>query len=208
MYKPVKNQTEIKENAKNEKIKGNEFMQAKEYEKAIKHYTRSINLDENEPTTYANRALAYIKISDYDKGIEDCDKAIALKNDYAKAYFRRGICYKELNKFKEAFFDFLTILNSDPNNKDILNTIEELLNKWQDVNKSEYSSLFKAIHSDLKEAKNGELKNSYLFEKEFTKIQNIKDTDEFNYNENLDKKEKNEKIKENLEKKEENTTGE
>ena len=70
---------ERKQEANNEKIKGNELMKTKEYDEAIKHYTKSIRLDDFEPTTYANRALAYIKNTEYGKGLEDCNKAIDLK---------------------------------------------------------------------------------------------------------------------------------
>ena len=53
---------DLKKSAEIEKIKGNDFMKKKEYLDAIKHYSLSLNLDNNEPTTYCNRSLAYIKI--------------------------------------------------------------------------------------------------------------------------------------------------
>lgn len=53
---------EKKKLAENEKIKGNEIMKTKEFDLAINHYTISLRYDPYEPTTYCNRALAYIRV--------------------------------------------------------------------------------------------------------------------------------------------------
>ena len=194
---------ERKQEANNEKIKGNELMKTKEYDEAIKHYTKSIRLDDFEPTTYANRALAYIKNTEYGKGLEDCNRAIDLKNDYIKAYYRRGICYTGLKKFKEGMYDFLLVLNDNPSNNDILNKIEELKNKWKDFNRDEYSEYLKKMNISLNRAKEGKYTGegniTYKGEKGkegFTKVQIIEDTVE-------DKKENNNKINKEKDKNEE-----
>ena len=196
---------ERKQEANNEKIKGNELMKTKEYDEAIKHYTKSIRLDEFEPTTYANRALAYIKNTEYGKGLEDCNRAIDLKNDYVKAYYRRGICNMGVKKFKEGMYDFLYVLNDNPSNNDILNKIEELKNKWKDFNRDEYSEYLKKMNVSLNRAKEGK----YIGEgnitlkgekgKEgFTKVQIVEDTVEDKKENIKDKKieDKKEEIKE------------
>ena len=197
---------ERKQEANNEKIKGNELMKTKEYEEAIKHYTKSIRLDDFEPTTYANRALAYIKNTEYGKGLEDCNRAIDLKNDYIKAYYRRGICYTGLKKFKEGMYDFLLVLNDNPSNNDILNKIEELKNKWKDFNRDEYSEYLKKMNISLNRAKEGKYTGegniTYKGEKGkegFTKVQIIEDTveDKKENNNNINKEnDKNEEVKE------------
>ena len=197
---------ERKQEANNEKIKGNELMKTKEYDEAIKHYTKSIRLDDFEPTTYANRALAYIKNTEYGKGLEDCNRAIDLKNDYIKAYYRRGICYTGLKKFKEGMYDFLLVLNDNPSNNDILNKIEDLKNKWKDFNRDEYSEYLKKMNISLNRAKEGKYTGegniTYKGEKGkegFTKVQIIEDTveDKKENNNNINKEnDKNEEVKE------------
>ena len=171
---------ERKQEAINEKIKGNELMKTKEYDEAIKHYTKSLRLDEFEPTTYANRALAYIKNTEYGKGLEDCNKAIDLKNDYIKAYYRRGICNMGVKKFKEGMYDFLYVLNDNPSNSDILNKIEELKNKWKNFNRDEYAEYLKQMNISLNRAKEGKYigQGNITFKGEkgkegFTKVQII-----------------------------------
>ena len=192
---------ERKQEANNEKIKGNELMKTKEYDEAIKHYTKSIRLDEFEPTTYANRALAYIKNTEYSKGLEDCNRAIDLKNDYIKAYYRRGICYMGVKKFKEGMLDFLYVLNDNPNNSEILNKIEELNKKWKDFDIDGYNENNKKMNISLNRAKEGkyigEGNVTYKGEKGkegFTKVQIIEDTVEDSKN-NKNKEENNDNNK-------------
>ena len=206
---------ERKQEANNEKIKGNELMKTKEYDEAIKHYTKSIRLDEFEPTTYANRALAYIKNTEYSKGLDDCNKAIDLKNDYIKAYYRRGICNMGVKKFKEGMLDFLYVLNDNPSNSDILNKIEELNKKWKDFDIDGYEQNCKKMKISLNRAKEGKYSGegniTYKGEKGkegFTKVQIIEDTvedkkDNKNNNKEIEGNDNDNRENQNEEKKEE-----
>ena len=200
---------ERKQEANNEKIKGNELMKTKEYDEAIKHYSKSIRLDEFEPTTYANRALAYIKNTEYSKGLDDCNKAIDLKNDYIKAYYRRGICYMGVKKFKEGMLDFLYVLNDNPSNNDILNKIEELNKKWKDFDIDGYQENEKRMKISLNRAKEGKYsgEGNITFKGDkgkegFTRVQIVEDTVE-DKKENAKSEDKNENENKNEEKKEE-----
>jgi len=199
---------ERKQEANNEKIKGNELMKTKEYDEAIKHYTKAIRLDEFEPTTYANRALAYIKNTEYSKGLEDCNRAIDLKNDYIKAYYRRGLCNMGVKKFKEGMLDFLYVLNDNPSNNDILNKIEELNRKWKDFDVDGFQENEKKMKISLNRAKEGKYtgEGNITFKGEkgkegFTKVQIVEDTVE-------DKNESKNKTNEEEEKKKEETVNE
>jgi len=92
--------------AENERLKGNECVKSKDYAEAVTCYSRSIELNSDEPFTYCNRAMAYLKLKDYKKVIEDSDKALELKPGYPKAHHRRGKAYAALEKFDEAIKDF------------------------------------------------------------------------------------------------------
>ena len=184
---------ERKKEAQNEKIKGNELMKTKEYDEAIRHYTKAINYDEYEPTIYCNRALAYIKNTSYNNALEDCNKAIDLKHDYIKAYYRRAICEKFLKKFKESLEDFLYVYNDNPNSNDVLNEINNMIDKWKDYDKDSYLKEEKKIKIKLNRAKEGkyfgdgnitvqEDKNKGI--DSFTKVQIV----EGNVDDNNDKK--------------------
>ena len=192
-----------KKEAQNEKIKGNELMKTKEYDEAIRHYTKAINYDEYEPTIYCNRALAYIKNTQYNNGLEDCNKAIDLKHDYIKAYYRRAICEKNLKKFKESLEDFLYVYNDNPNSNDVLNEINNMIDKWKDYDKDSYLKEEKKIKIKLNRAKEGkyfgdgnitvqEDKNKGI--DSFTKVQIV----EGNVDDNNDKKNNNNKENSNV----------
>lgn len=51
--------------AENERLKGNECVKSKDYKDAVIAYTRSIELNDGEAYTYANRAMAYLKLKEY-----------------------------------------------------------------------------------------------------------------------------------------------
>ena len=83
--------------AENERLKGNELIKAKDYKEAVTAYSRSLELNPDEPFTYANRAMANLKLRNYKKVIEDANDALRLKPAYLKAHHRRGKAYAGLN---------------------------------------------------------------------------------------------------------------
>ncbi|XP_024364769.1 uncharacterized protein [Physcomitrium patens] len=104
--------------AMSEKDLGNEYFKERKYVKAIECYSRSIAL---EPTavTFANRAMAFLKIRRYADAEADCTEAISLDDRYTKAYSRRGTARKELQKYFPAVEDFEFALRLEPENKEL-----------------------------------------------------------------------------------------
>lgn len=64
--------------ADEERETGNRCFRAGTIADAILHYSNSIDLNQNDPKTYSNRAACYIKIKQYTLALEDCNRAIAL----------------------------------------------------------------------------------------------------------------------------------
>lgn len=58
-------------------------------------------------------------MKDYRKAIDDANTALKLKPGYLKAYHRRGKSYAALNEHESAIKDFQTILESEPENKEV-----------------------------------------------------------------------------------------
>jgi tetratricopeptide (TPR) repeat protein len=58
------NDIEQKRKAENERLKGNEFMRAKDYQEAIDCYTKSLDIFE-EAATFGNRAMANLRLKRY-----------------------------------------------------------------------------------------------------------------------------------------------
>ena len=103
---PLVQEIERKKIAENERLKGNEFVKSKDFKEAVICYTRSIELNEGEAFTYANRAMAYLKLKEYAACVQDASKAIEFKPGYLKAFHRRGKAYQALEKFEHAIKDF------------------------------------------------------------------------------------------------------
>jgi tetratricopeptide (TPR) repeat protein len=65
-----------------------------EYDKAIKQYSESIELNPNDASAYNNRGMAWDKKGEYDKAINDYSKALEL-NPNAEVYSNRGTVWNE-----------------------------------------------------------------------------------------------------------------
>jgi tetratricopeptide (TPR) repeat protein len=125
-------QFERKKMAENERLKGNEYMKSKEFQDAIKSYSKSLELFSEDAATYSNRALAYLKTKEFTRALEDAESAIKLKEDYIKAYHRRGKAYASLNKLELAIRDFQFILEKEPNNKEAMQEVKNARKKLDD----------------------------------------------------------------------------
>lgn len=118
--------------AENERFKGNEWMKGKEFQEAIKCYSRSLEHYPNDAATFSNRALAYLKQKEFARALEDAESAIRLKDDYIKAYHRRGKAYAALNKLELAIRDFQFILEKEPHNKEAMQEVKSARKKLEE----------------------------------------------------------------------------
>ena len=51
-------------------------MKAKDYSKAVEHYTKGIELDGKNHVLYSNRSNAYVQMQEYQKALEDANKTV------------------------------------------------------------------------------------------------------------------------------------
>lgn len=82
---------------------------AREWDKAITYYTKSIELDPNNPESYFQRAVTYEMTGADTQAAADYEKALSLKPDYylameylAKLYERHGAHEKALDLYTKA----------------------------------------------------------------------------------------------------------
>ena len=93
-------------------------MKSKDYQDAVNSYSKSLELME-EAATYSNRAMAHLKLKNYNQVVNDANAALSIDSKYLKAYHRRGKAYFELRKYEQAIKDFQYILEKEPDNQDI-----------------------------------------------------------------------------------------
>ena len=77
-----------------------------EYERAIEHYKKAIELKSDFPEAYMNRGVVYAEKRDFDRAIEDYNMAITLNPNYAEYYNNRGLAYNGKRDFDRAIEDF------------------------------------------------------------------------------------------------------
>ena len=114
------------ETAKSWKEKGNALVKEKKYKEALDCYTKSIEIDPNDPILYSNRSAMHLNLSEFDQALADAEKAISLKPDYAKAYLRKGKALEGLLKPKEALDTYKLGLEKDKSNAQLLQAQQEL----------------------------------------------------------------------------------
>jgi len=102
-----------------EKEKGNEAFYAKDFEEAEAYYSRSLHYRADDPSCWANRALARMKLGNPSGALEDCEHALAINDRYMKALHRRGKALYDLGRYEEAVQSFQLALIESPGNTQI-----------------------------------------------------------------------------------------
>lgn len=139
---------ERKEEAKKEKEKGNAAYKKKEFEKAIEHYSKAMELDEEDISYLTNRAAVYLEMGKYEECIQDCDKAVErgreLRFDFkmiAKALTRKGTalvkmarCSRDFEPAIETFQKALT----EHRNPDTLKKLNDAEKAKKELEQQEY----------------------------------------------------------------------
>ncbi|KQK00531.1 hsp70-Hsp90 organizing protein [Brachypodium distachyon] len=143
-----KERKERKAAAQKEKEAGNASYKKKDFETAIQHYTKAMELDDEDISYLTNRAAVYIEMGKYDECIKDCDKAVErgreLRADFkmvARALTRKGTALAKLAKTSkdydlaiETFQKALT----EHRNPDTLKRLNEAEKAKKDLEQQEY----------------------------------------------------------------------
>ncbi|XP_034949573.1 stress-induced-phosphoprotein 1 [Chelonus insularis] len=123
-----------KKEALKEKQKGNDAYKKKDFETALKHYNKAIELDPTEITYLLNIAAVYFEQKEYKKCIEECEKAIDLGREnradfklIAKAFTRIGHSYEKMEDWKQAkiYYEKSMAEHRTPEIKTILSKLEQ-----------------------------------------------------------------------------------
>lgn len=130
-----------KKMAEKEKDLGNSFYKSKNFEEAISHYDKAIELDPSELTYYTNKAAVYFEMGDYDTCIELCDKAeeVAKSGYYefkklAKAYARKANALFKQQKFDDSieYYRKALLENNDSSFKESMRKVEKAKKQFED----------------------------------------------------------------------------
>nr|CCA24666.1 conserved hypothetical protein [Albugo laibachii Nc14] len=88
--------------AEQQKILGNDEFNAKNFDKAIEHYSEAIRLDPENHIYYSNRSAAYGASGQWERAEEDAKLCVQKNPSFAKGYHRLANAQKYLGKPEEA----------------------------------------------------------------------------------------------------------
>lgn len=91
-----------------------EYIQEKNYNKALKYSNISIKLDSSDAKGYFNRGGIYQATGDDSLAMIDYTYAIQLNENYADAYYNRGIINEKSKKYKDALKDYNKAIKQQP----------------------------------------------------------------------------------------------
>ncbi|PON53812.1 N-terminal acetyltransferase A, auxiliary subunit [Parasponia andersonii] len=139
---------ERKAQALKEKEAGNAAYKKKDFDTAIQHYTKAIELDDDEISYIMNRAATYLEMGKYDECIKDCDKAVErgreLRSDFkmiAKALTRKGTALSKMAKtskdYEPAIETFQKAL-TEHRNPDTLKKLNDAEKAKKELEQQEY----------------------------------------------------------------------
>ncbi|MEJ2033435.1 MAG: tetratricopeptide repeat protein [Deltaproteobacteria bacterium] len=95
---------------------GDLYFDTSEPQKAIRAYTKALDLEPNNPTVLTDLGVMYRRSGKFDKALQSFDKAISLNPSLPQPRFNKGIVLLfDLNREKEAMQTWEDLLKVDPN---------------------------------------------------------------------------------------------
>jgi tetratricopeptide (TPR) repeat protein len=119
-----------------EKELGNAAYKNREFDKAIEHYQKAIDLDATDITFYTNMAAVHFEKKNFEDVLKWCEKAIDVGREnqadfklIAKAMLRAANAYKELGELykAKAFYEKSLAEHRTPATKEALSVVEKLI---------------------------------------------------------------------------------
>jgi tetratricopeptide (TPR) repeat protein len=112
--------------ANHELARGAQAIERREFEHAITHFSRAIELSPEFAEPYNQRALANYLREHYEESVEDCKEAVERMPCHFGALAGLGHCYAHLGKPREAIEAYEKALAANPHLECIQQTIEHL----------------------------------------------------------------------------------
>jgi len=124
------------------KERGDDAYKNANFEGAIEHYTKCIDILQSESKSdsplalkaYSNRAACYKQISNFDGTISDCTAVLEVEPENIKALIRRAQAFEGVERYRFALQDVKTVLNMPfhkvgKQNFDLCNGMQHRLNR-------------------------------------------------------------------------------
>jgi len=105
-------------------------------------------------TNYKQLAEGHMKAGRYGEAIELLNKYVTANPRKADGYNLRGLCYEKRNQYEYAVLDFRRASKLEPNNKEIQNNLQRVINTWYPILKKQIIGYQREIAIDANKAVN------------------------------------------------------
>lgn len=143
-----KEKKQNKAQAVKEKELGNQTYKKKQFEEAIAHYTKALELDDEDISYLTNRAAVYLEMGQYQEAVKDCEKAVErgreLRADFkiiARALTRKGTAYVKMAKTSKDYEPAIETFNkalTEHRNPDTLKRLNDAERTKKELEQQEY----------------------------------------------------------------------
>ncbi|GFZ06973.1 stress-inducible protein [Actinidia rufa] len=124
--------------ANEEREKGNEFFEERNYPEAVKHYTEAIKRNPSDPKAYSNRAACYVKLGAIPEGLKDAEKCIEVDPSFVRGYSRKGAIQFLMKEYDKALEMYQEGLKHEPRNQELLDGVRRCV---EQINKASHGDL-------------------------------------------------------------------
>ena len=104
---------------------GTKAFTAKDFPKAVEHFTKAIEESPQDHTLYSNRSACYYNMNLSSKALEDADKCISIKSDWDKGHQRRAMALHQMLKYDEAIQAYEQGLALNASNAQIVQGLDQ-----------------------------------------------------------------------------------
>ena len=115
--------------ANHEVCRGSKALNRRDFEHALAHFNRAVDLDPSFAEAYNQRAIVHYLCERYAESIEDCHRAVSRMPCHFGAWAGMGHCYAHLGKLDEAIRSYEKALEINPRLEGVKQGIEELREK-------------------------------------------------------------------------------
>lgn len=112
--------------ANHQLCRGAQALDRRDFDHAIRHFDKAIEIDPEFAEAYNQRALAYYFKEDFDASIHDCQEAIKRMPCHFGAWSDKGHCHAHLGQMRMALTAYRKALQINPHLECIRESVEEL----------------------------------------------------------------------------------
>jgi len=98
---------------------GNTYFVKKDFEGAVREFTKAIDIDPTDHVFYSNRSACYCSLGKYENALEDANRCIGLAPGFAKGFSRKGLALYYMQRYQEAIEAYEAGLKIESDNKSL-----------------------------------------------------------------------------------------